>query len=645
MNAHAEIDFAGICAEVARALLGEPNPKHSKPHELRYGGRGSLSIDLRKAAWHDHETGEGGGLLDLIAREIGGGRAGAMEWLREQGFIAVADAPRQRQHGGRGPQGRLIARFPYRDESGAVLFEVRRYADPKDFRPFTPDGRGGWTIGRRARRVPYRLPELLAADPGAVVFIPEGEKHVDALIDRGLVATCNDGGAGKWTDDDHSGRLTGRRCCILPDNDRPGREHGEKVLASLRKAGIAAAAVELPDLPHKGDVLDWLAAGGTAEALMAMAEAALAAEAPRVPQFFDPGSLEGRPVPPREWLAEDLIPDRTVTLLFGDGGTGKSLIALQLAVAVALGRPWLGRPTKAGRALFISAEDDADELHRRFADIARAEDIRLGALSGHMTALSLAGEDALLATLDRSGRLSPAPLLVMLERRIAEERPALVVLDTLADLFAGNENDRGQARQFIGLLRGLAIRYACAVLLLAHPSRAGMASGSGDSGSTGWGNSVRSRLYLERIIDRGDGAGPGYEPDPDARLLRTMKANYGRTGGEITVKWQAGVFVAPEAETGLDRMAASAKAERVFLRLLDLFTAQGRHVSASPSTTYAPTIFAKHPEAEGITKRAFAAAMETLFGRGEIVLDTHGRPGKERKHIVRSGEPAGENPC
>jgi hypothetical protein len=76
----------------------------------------------------------------------------------------------------------------------------------------------------------------------------------------------------------------------------------------------------------------------------------------------------------------------------------------------------------------------------------------------------------------------------------------------------GNENDRAQARQFIGMLRGLAIRHECAVLLLSHPSVAGIASGGGSSGSTAWNNSVRSRLYLSRVVGN-----DGFEANPDAR--------------------------------------------------------------------------------------------------------------------------------
>lgn len=260
--------------------------------------------------------------------------------------------------------------------------------------------------------------------------------------------------------------------------------------------------------------------------------------------FFAASDFADLAVPSRKWLVRGLVPSGTVTLLGGDGGTGKSLVALQLAGAVATGRAWLGLPVERGRALFLSAEDDAEELHRRMADIARATGTGLDAF-GDLMLCSVAGKDALLAALERGGTLTRTALFDMLDDTIARDAPSLVVLDTLADLFPGNENDRAQARQFIGMLRGLAIRHQCAVVLLAHPSLSGLSSGSGTSGSTGWNNSVRSRLYLERVVQ------DGYEPNPDARVLRTMKANYGRTGGEIALTWQDGVFVADAPVRGI----------------------------------------------------------------------------------------------
>lgn len=349
-------------------------------------------------------------------------------------------------------------------------------------------------------------------------------------------------------------------------------------------------------------------------------------KATRQSAFYCPTQWQGKPVPPREWLVTDLIPSKTVTLFSGDGGTGKSLAALQLAISVATDKAWLNMPTKPGRVILISAEDDDDELHRRFDDILRAYGKTYSDL-GNITMRSLAGEDALLAV-ETNVALAQTALFSEIEDTASEADPALIILDTLADLYPANENDRAKVRQFVGMLRGLALRRNCAVLLLGHPSLTGLSSGTGTSGSTAWNNSVRSRLYLSRIVE------DGYEPDPDRRVLTTKKANYGRIGGETHLTWTDGVFVADQSPSGLDRLAANAKAERIFLSILTDFEAQGRHVSASPGPTYAPKVFEQHPKAEGITKRAFRPAMEGLLHRGKVVIAKHGSGAKERSHLV-----------
>jgi RecA-family ATPase len=347
-------------------------------------------------------------------------------------------------------------------------------------------------------------------------------------------------------------------------------------------------------------------------------------------RFFRASELQGKPVPAREWLVPDLIPHRTVTLLSGDGGTGKSLLALQLAVAAATGGRWIGREVTPGSVVYLSAEDDTDELHRRLSDIIEREGGDFRDLE-RLTLRSLAGEDALLAV-ETAVTLAATALYEELELAAkAQQDVRVIILDTLADLYPANENDRAKVRQFVGLLRGLAIRRQCAVVLLAHPSLSGLSSGSGTSGSTAWNNSVRSRLYMERITD---GA---HEPDPDKRRLRTMKANYGQVGGEISLTWKRGVFVPDGPSTGLDRMAATAKAERVFLKLLDEFTAQGREVNHLGASTYAPKKFAEHPKSEGVTSKAFLAAMNALLGSGTIVIDEKGPPSRRSKYLRKAG--------
>jgi RecA-family ATPase len=343
-------------------------------------------------------------------------------------------------------------------------------------------------------------------------------------------------------------------------------------------------------------------------------------------------SFQGKPVPTRAWHVPELVPDGNVTLLGGDGGTGKSLLALQLAGATVVGRPWLGRTIARGAALFISAEDDMEELHRRLADICAAEAISFDALRD-LHLVSLAGEDAVMATFDRSTNIMTKTAVCReIAKLVAEIRPQLLVLDTLADLFGGDEINRSQTRQFVQMLRGIALKYGTTVLLLAHPSVAGMRSGSGTSGSTAWSNSVRSRLYLDRIKETNSDV----ELDPDARTLSTKKSNYARTGVTIPVRWHKGAFRSSENDTEPteEMLFAHVRADNAFVGLLTKFSQQGREVSPHKSSSFAPAVFADDDIGKSVGKPALAAAMSRLLDAGTIKIEHYGPPSKRRTRLV-----------
>jgi len=365
-------------------------------------------------------------------------------------------------------------------------------------------------------------------------------------------------------------------------------------------------------------------------------------EAPRPPAGSKPIELETinaasfarKPVPRQHWLVEDLIPEGNVTLLSGDGATGKSLLALQLAVAVATGGPWIGLKPESGRALYVSAEDEIDELHRRLARIVP----KLETL-GQLTLVPLAGKDAVLsAPSGRDGLLKPTPIYTALRHIVAKHRPDLLVLDTLADLFGGDEIKKVHARQFISMLRGLAIEFDVTVLLLSHPSQSGMASGDGTSGNTAWNNSVRSRLYFERRIFK-EGL-KSIEDDADIRVLTTKKANRAAAGGKIVVRWRDGGFV--RENQACDSGDISHDANRVFMTLLAQFEREERFVSDRPSASYAPTVFAKHPKAQGMNKGVLQKAMDRLFEAGKIKVEEVGPPSRRVRKIAVVDSPEGE---
>jgi len=248
---------------VARQLLGVPNLKLSNQHELKFGNNGSMSVNLASNCWYSHEEEVGGGVLDLIAHKTSlSDRAGQLSWLENHGHKERKEKPR--------PAKPIeVAKYYYNDASGSARFYVARF-EPKTFRQGHFDECGRCALGVKGidTAIPYRLDKIEIQDKSDVLLV-EGEKDVMRIEELGLLATCNAGGAGKWTDA-HSQYLKGRRVIILPDNDQAGLDHVRKARQSLKAAGAEVCVLRLPGLPEKGDVSDWLDAGGNKEQLLAL---------------------------------------------------------------------------------------------------------------------------------------------------------------------------------------------------------------------------------------------------------------------------------------------------------------------------------------------------------------------------------------
>jgi RecA-family ATPase len=343
----------------------------------------------------------------------------------------------------------------------------------------------------------------------------------------------------------------------------------------------------------------------------------------------------GKPVPERDWTVHNRIIRRNVALLSGPGGVGKSILIMQLAVAHALGRDWLGTMPVQGPVMYLNAEDDERELHYRLHAVLAHYGAEFDALGDfHLTAL--AGKDAVLGEANRHGIVRPTRLFEQLHKRACAIRPVLVALDTAADMFAGNENDRTQVRQFIGLLRGVAIDADCAVLLASHPSVSGMEKGTGLSGSTAWHNSVRTRLYFQATDSDESKA------DPDLRELRCMKSNYGPNGEVIRMRWDNGVFKPMRVPTGPEQVAQNAAADALFLQLLDRSASRRENLSASrTANNYAPTVFAKAAEAKAahFGRDHFADALDRLLAANRVGVEAYGAKSRGTARIVKTGMP------
>jgi putative DNA primase/helicase len=161
---------------------------------------------------------------------------------------------------------RPVARYPYHDEDGRLLYEVLRF-EPKAFVVRRPDSNGRWVYNMgTTRRVLYRLPQLKGEQ---TVYVVEGEKDADSLTDLGIPATTPAWGAGAWRQAYTDQLLWAgvQRVVVLPDNDKAGEAYSEAVARACSMAGMAVKVVRLPGLPTGGDVTDWITAGGTVKEL------------------------------------------------------------------------------------------------------------------------------------------------------------------------------------------------------------------------------------------------------------------------------------------------------------------------------------------------------------------------------------------
>jgi len=246
---------------IVTEFLGD-SPTERKGEKLRFGTHGSMAINLGDGTWYDHENEQGGGPLDLIVKYRGGSIAEAIAWLERAGIKPESPKPDRNKK-------KQIASYPYCTADGELLYEVIRY-EPKDFRQRSADG--SWSI-KGIQPTLYRLPEIINK-PQATVIIVEGEKDADRLVALGLTATCNSGGAGKFPAS-CAVHLQGRKIIILPDNDDAGRNHANDVASKLTGIAISIRVIDLPDLPIKGDVCDWLDNCGSKEKLIDLAKSTL----------------------------------------------------------------------------------------------------------------------------------------------------------------------------------------------------------------------------------------------------------------------------------------------------------------------------------------------------------------------------------
>lgn len=320
------------------------------------------------------------------------------------------------------------------------------------------------------------------------------------------------------------------------------------------------------------------------------------------------------------WLSEH------PTLLSGAGGVGKSLLALQLAVALASGHAFIGPSRDPLRVLYWPCEDDVPELHRRLHRICRAYGINLTDVSGALHVDARLGLDSALMV-SAYGVPTWTSTRTVLREQIHDLDVDVVILDNVAHLYACGENDRAAVTQFVAGIAGLRLDRMVSALLLGHISKG---PGSEYSGSTAWENAVRSRWYLGRRMP-GEAEPDDGEADASAvRYLARRKANYASSGGSedaIRMLISDGVMRPELPDDTSDVYGAARKRadENVVIAGIAALAGRGITMSERPGPTYLPRMLRQYELHSGIGHRDLAEAMRRLIVSGRIQRAEVGR--------------------
>lgn len=479
------IDFTKIMVPVAKLLLGEPNKELTTKAELRFGTNGSLSVDVKKAVWRDHEESIGGGVLELIRAYKGISGAEAMQWLEKNGFIEPLDrrdGQPKKQDDISIPGGfpdfmnpKPIAWFDYHDDKGNLAYQVLKF--PKDAprryqqrRPY----KGGWIWGLQAgeyghfkgskdwwktkddkeyvekvvvddaQRWLYHRDEVLKAkDPNAdgMVFLCEGEKDAETLRSWGFVATTNAGGAKYWSDS-FDQDLAGLDIIILNDNDEPGRDRAKIRAATLadkaRRVRVLDIAEHWPDAPVKADITDWKEkAAGTQERFAALVPKAKVSEAPKSRYGAIKWNSLSLGKPGADYIIDGLLTSGDTSIIGGASGSGKSFFALHQDMCIATGEDFFGRSVKQGGVIYQAGEGGRGVIkrliaHRMYFKIDEGKDIPLFLLPTKIDLFSKEGDtDHFIEEVKILRRQMGCPLVK-------------ITIDTLSKASSGAEENSGK---------------------------------------------------------------------------------------------------------------------------------------------------------------------------------------------------------
>ena len=328
------------------------------------------------------------------------------------------------------------------------------------------------------------------------------------------------------------------------------------------------------------------------------------------------------PPEPPPFIIADFAEQGAVALLAGEAGAGKSYSSLSAALSVATGTRFYGKYAARGRAVCLFAEDSTNAIHARLSRLCLANNVDMSALVDRLYPISLLDDPPESRILWRDK--APTPRLAALEAELAAIPDLkLLVIDCVAQVFAGNEIDRLDVAGFLFALTSMARRLKIGIILIHHASKSQDGSSLRmASGSTAWIAQCRAAAELRKATEN------------DGPRFAVRKINNGREW-EIELKWTEDGALVPAVEiSGAVASIERRGHEKTFLECLAAVTAQGRTVSEGrTSPRYAPKVFARMPEAGSAKLRDLERAMEALFSSCSIRVGEAGR-GADRHAVT-----------
>ncbi len=419
-------------------------------------------------------------------------------------------------------------RWPYHDAQGNHIYTKVRTNKPdgtKSYRYEQADG----TLGKGTHpHLLYRLPDLLEND--ALVIMAEGERCADKLSAWGFVATSS-----KDAEKADLSALAGRRIVILPDNDDPGRSCADAVFSALKQTGAWPAILALPNLPPKGDIVDWPGSRDDLNDLIANLDWPREAGALECRSYSwqDPQRL-----PRRRWLLGRWLQRGEVTGIIAPGGTGKSSLLGLMALSLASGEDLLGLGLPEGyQGVWLhNLEDSLTEMERQIAALTLRHNIRREQC-GERLYINSGLEQPLLAARDVRGAAEmDEELFEHIEHLIQKHGIGLLIIDPLVSTSHLSENDNSLTDRLVKRWKKVAHRGNCAVVLAHHtPKLAGREVTAEDGrGAVAFRDACRVVLTLNKMSAEEAGS-CGIGLDERKRWLRVDTGKINRAPSEDSV--------------------------------------------------------------------------------------------------------------